>query len=79
MTSEPTHRGCRERTARLVECGEFSPLSAADLSPSKFGGHRLGPASHGWREHGRLLLENAHLALTATSRLRKAVTSHRTP
>jgi hypothetical protein len=65
--------------SRAMECGEFSPLSAGDLSPSKARGLRYLPASSGWRKPGRARPGSARSTSTATSRLPKAVTSHRTP
>ena len=59
------------KSARAVECG--------DLSPWKVHGLRHGVASSGWREPVQPRRDHAHPTSTATSRLPKAVTSHRTP
>ena len=53
---------------------------AGDLSPSNFCARSITSARHRWREPWTGLLNSLNcLGSTATSRLAKAVTSHRTP
>ncbi|PAW86200.1 MAG: hypothetical protein B9S33_08675 [Pedosphaera sp. Tous-C6FEB] len=78
LKSERNGQG-RPESVDAVECGEFSPLSAGDLSPSSArGGGFLRQARAGASARSPFAQWRCGLA-TATSRLRKAVTSHRTP
>ena len=63
-----------------LECGDWSPLSRGDLSPSDREAHRH-PAGRSQFAPARApRCERKHWEdSTATSRLPKAVTSHRTP
>ncbi|MEY4201219.1 MAG: hypothetical protein RLZZ265_2959 [Verrucomicrobiota bacterium] len=67
------------KTGEAMECGEFSPLSAGDLSPSAHCGVRIGRCICARASGNAVELPLSLQHSTATSRLRKAVTSHRTP
>ena len=71
-----TQKGIRAGT---LECGDWSPLFAGRLVAVERRVRLAGRARYRWREHWRAGARKRSRLPTATSRLGKAVTSHRTP